>query len=56
MTKEEIKTKIHELELTLTGNMLEDMEVKDKIHKLNMDLNGISPTCSLGEECENCGS
>lgn len=56
MTNTELLAQIYALELTLTGDMLKDMEAKDKIHKLHMQLNDVPPTCNLGEECENCGS
>ena len=42
------------LEHTLTGNLMKDLETKDEIHKLKMQLNGVEPSCNLGEECENC--
>ena len=53
---DKVQARIIALEMSLTGNMLEDMEIKDKIHKLKMEINDVSPSCSLGEECENCGS
>lgn len=56
MTNTEISAQIYALELTLTGDMMKDMETKDEIHKLRMQLNDVAPTCNLGEECENCGS
>jgi len=59
MTNEDksiIHAQIIGLQQKLTGNLMEDLETKDKIHKLNMQLNNITPSCSLGEECENCGS
>lgn len=51
-----LHARIIALEQKVTGNLINDLEIKDEIHKLNMQLNNITPSCSLGEECENCGS
>ena len=52
MTEFEKEIKI--LKSKLTGNMFQDMEIKEEIHQLEMREKGVVPTCSLGDECENC--
>lgn len=50
-----IEEQIKELEDSLTGDMMSDMEIKDKIHALNMESKGVS--CSVDDpDCEACGS
>lgn len=50
-----IKDRISELENSLTGDMMIDMEIKDEIHKLKMNQKGV--VCSVeGTECIACGS
>jgi len=50
-----IKDRISELENSLTGDMMIDMEIKDKIHKLEMSEKGV--VCSVEDtECIACGS
>lgn len=45
----------HELEESLTGNFMEDLDVKEEQHKIMMKLNGVKPEDS-SVDCENCGS
>ncbi len=50
-----IKDRISELENSLTGDMMIDMEIKDEIHKLEMSEKGV--VCSVEDtECIACGS
>tara|TARA_R110000796_G_scaffold184616_1_gene301220 strand:+ start:242 stop:409 length:168 start_codon:yes stop_codon:yes gene_type:complete len=50
-----IKDRISELENSLTGDMMIDMEIKDEIHKLEMNQKGV--VCSVEDtECIACGS
>lgn len=50
-----IKDRISELENSLTGDMVIDMEIKDEIHKLEMSEKGV--VCSVEDtECIACGS
>lgn len=50
-----IKDRIIELENSLTGDMVIDMEIRDEIHQLEMSEKGI--TCSVEDtECIACGS
>jgi len=50
-----IKDRISELENSLTGDMMIDMEIKDEIHKLKMNQKGV--VCSIEDtECIACGS
>lgn len=53
--KIEINAQITALEMSLTGDMMKDMEVKDKIHNLKLKRDGIKPMDSHFE-CEGCGS
>lgn len=55
--KKTIEEQIKELEVSLTGDLMMDMDIKDQIHKLKMDQKGVS--CDLGEggsDCIACGS
>ena len=52
----DLEKQIEELESQLTGDMMKDMDIKDQIHELKMKLNGVEPSCDLGEDCEACGS
>ncbi len=54
--QERTKQAIEVLQTQLTGDMFEDMSLKQQIHELEMKLNGVEPSCDLGEGCENCGS
>lgn len=50
-----INDRISELENSLTGDMMIDMEIKDEIHKLEMNQKGV--VCSVEDtECIACGS
>lgn len=53
--KKKIENEISELEKSLTGDMMTDMQARDRIHNLKMKLNGVKPE---GQEidCEGCGS
>ena len=52
MTNEE---KIAQLEASLTGDMIKDMDIRQEIHDLEMSEKGVS--CSIDDpECEACGS
>ncbi len=53
--KNEIQREIKELEETLTGNMMEDMDTRSQIHNLKMKLNGVKPVDSF-VDCIGCGS
>lgn len=55
MSETEIKTKIHQLNESLTGEMFSDMETKEEIHQLEMKLKGVKPESSYFE-CVGCGS
>lgn len=58
MTKQEEKELIdkwHELEETLTGNFMDDLNIKEEQHKIMMKLNGVKPEDS-STECFGCGS
>lgn len=58
MTKLEqydIQSQIIELQSTLTGDMMQDMEKHDEIHNLRMKLNGTKPTDSH-IDCVGCGA
>ena len=55
MDNKEIQAKIIALEMTLTGNLMLDMDVKDKIHNLKMQLNGTKPS-NTEIDCVGCGS
>ena len=47
--------KIAQLEASLTGDMMKDMDIRQEIHDLEMSEKGI--TCSIDDpECEACGS
>jgi len=47
--------KIADLEASLTGDMMKDMDIKDQIHKLKLEEAGGS--CDIdGPDCEACGS
>lgn len=52
---EELENKIQELEKSLTGDMIPDMEIRDEIHKLKMKMKGVKPEDSHFE-CFGCGS
>ena len=56
MNKNDIENRIKELEATLTGNLMEDMDTKDQIHTLKMQLEGITPNRNNDVECVGCGS
>ena len=50
-----IKDRIVELNDSLTGNMIIDMEIRDEIHQLEMQDKGV--VCSVDDtECIACGS
>jgi len=50
-----IKDRISELENSLTGDMVIDMEIRDEIHQLEMSEKGV--VCSVEDaECIACGS
>ena len=51
-----LHARIIALEQKVTGNLINDLGIKDEIHKLKMQLNGVTASCNLGEDCENCGS
>ena len=53
--KEELLKEIQELEKSLSGNMLQDMDIRDKIHNIKMKLDGVRPSDSF-VECVGCGS
>jgi len=54
---EELENELKRLNEQLSGNMMSDMILRDRIHEIEMELNGVSPSCGLGDgECENCGS
>jgi len=47
--------KIAQLEASLTGDMMKDMDIRQEIHDLEMIDKGI--TCSIDDpDCEACGS
>ena len=55
MDENVINDRISELKVSLTGDMMIDMEIKDEIHKLEMDVKGV--VCSIdNEDCVACGS
>lgn len=54
-TIENLKNEIEELNKSLTGNMMEDMDTRDKIHNIQMRIDGVKPTDSY-IECIGCGS
>ncbi len=51
----DLQDQIKELEATLTGDMMQDMEIRDKIHNLKMKLTGTKPMDS-SIDCIGCGS
>lgn len=53
--KEDLTKQIQELESSLTGNMMTDMDIRDKIHNIKMKLNGVKPVDSY-YDCVGCGS
>jgi len=54
-TIENLKNEIEELNKSLTGNMMEDMDTRDKIHNIQMRIDGVKPTDTY-IECIGCGS
>jgi len=52
---EQLQNQIDELNNSLTGNMMEDMEIRDKIHNLEMQLKGVKPM-DTKIDCIGCGS
>ena len=47
--------KIAELEASLTGDMMKDMDIRQEIHDLEMSEKDV--TCSIDDpDCEACGS
>ena len=55
MIVQEIQDEIKTLELSLTGDMFEDMDTRDKIHNLKMKLTGAKPP-DQEIDCVGCGS
>lgn len=55
MSTAEIQSKIDDLKLKLSGDMMKDMEIRDQIHNLQMTMNGVKPEDSHFD-CIGCGS
>tara|TARA_R110000803_G_C11774429_1_gene295733 strand:- start:98 stop:265 length:168 start_codon:yes stop_codon:yes gene_type:complete len=50
-----IKARISELQNSMSGDMMIDMEIRDEIHQLEMSEKGV--VCSIEDsECIACGS
>lgn len=59
MEEQEIRDKIAELKLKLTGNLFEDGETQQEIYELKKQLNPrieLHPEEDEDDFCENCGS
>ena len=54
-SKEALEKELKELEASLSGNMISDMDIKDKIHNIKMKIQGVRPSDSF-IECVGCGS
>ncbi|MBL6667931.1 MAG: hypothetical protein ISP69_04575 [Crocinitomicaceae bacterium] len=50
-----LKQEIEALKVSLTGNMMEDMEIRDQIHNLEMKVTGTKPM-DTRIDCVGCGS
>ena len=53
--KKELLIEVENLEASLTGNLMSDMDIKDKIHNIQMKINGTKPVDSY-YDCVGCGS
>lgn len=49
-----IETEINELQNSLSGDFMADMEIKDQIHQKEMKLNGVERASGDPEGCEFC--